>query len=389
MRLKYQKLISNLRATLWEVTSLLSPLCSAAQAVLPAMLQNRFLQQQQMVAIRNNPFYRSTVYLNEDSIQELQWWFNNLDICNGKLIVFNLQNSNTIRCLQKGLGGVFLESFSRGSVISPGVKPPYQCSRNVSHQTSPFNIFKNVQSQISPFPSRQYERPFIPDETGGYTKQGDDSHFQRDLGICIAQRDHAYCRVPAGQIQRQGRLDFQKFPRPKRMATTSKCILRNMCKVEIPRVRSFCINSMPSNTILPVVENRSTRPSNRCIPTELETSGATVCFSPFFNDRESSIKGQNRGGGCNFNNTKLASTTLVQSDSVSICNRTSASTSVKQHLSKSLGPSKPFSREQNHKTGGLERFRQSLASEGISARAAELITSARRPGTSLLRIDLA
>ena len=85
-------------------------------------------------------------------------------------------------------------------MVSPGVKPPYQCSRIVSHQTSPFNTFKNLQSQISPFPSRQYERPFIPDETGGYTKQGDDSHFQRDLGICIVQRDHAYCRVPAWQI---------------------------------------------------------------------------------------------------------------------------------------------------------------------------------------------
>ena len=35
---------------------------------------------------------------------------------------------------------------------------------------------------------------------GGYTKQGDDSHFQRDLGIRIAQRDHDYRRVPAGQI---------------------------------------------------------------------------------------------------------------------------------------------------------------------------------------------
>ena len=68
---------------------------------------------------------------------------------------------------------------------------------------------------------------------------------------------------------------------------------------------------------------------------------ATVCFSPFFNDKKSSIKGQNRGGKCNSNNTKLASTTLVQSGSEIICNRTSASNSVKQHLSKSSGPGTP------------------------------------------------
>ena len=114
----------------------------------------------------------------------------------------------------------------------------------------------------------------------------------------------------------------------------------------------------------------------------MKTSGATICFSPFFNDRESSIKGQNKEGGCNSNNTKLASTTLLQSSSGIICNRTSASTSVKQHLSKSSGPSTPSGREQNPKTSDLESFRQSLASEGISARAAELIAGARRPGTS-------
>ena len=87
LRLKCQKLISNPRTTLWEVTSLLGSLCSTAQAVLPAMLQIRFLQQQQIAAIRKNPSYQSAIYLNQDSIQELQWWFNNLEICNGKLIV--------------------------------------------------------------------------------------------------------------------------------------------------------------------------------------------------------------------------------------------------------------------------------------------------------------
>ena len=173
------------------------------------------------------------------------------------------------------------ESINRGSVVSPSVKTPYQCSGIVSHQTSSFNFFENVKSQINPFPSRQYECPFIPDENGGYTKQGDDSHFQRDLAIRTVQRDHDYCRAPVWQIEHQGRLGFQKFPRLKRLATFSKSFPRNLCKVGIPRVGSFCIKGIPSNTILPVVERRSTQPSNRCIPTELETSGATVCFSLF------------------------------------------------------------------------------------------------------------
>ena len=136
-----------------------------------------------------------------------------------------------------------------------------------------------------------------------------------------------------------GRLGFQKFPRLKRMATISKSIPKNLCKVAIPRSGSFYIKSIPSDSISPVVKNRSTQPSNICIPTKLETSRATVCFSPFFNNRKSFIKGQNRGRGCNSNNTKLASTTLIESGSGIICNQTSASTSFKKHLSTG-GPQK-------------------------------------------------
>ena len=75
------------RTTLRELTDLMDYFWSTADAVLPAMLQIRFLQQQQIAAIRNNPSYQIAMYLNQDSIQELQWWFNNLEICNGKLVV--------------------------------------------------------------------------------------------------------------------------------------------------------------------------------------------------------------------------------------------------------------------------------------------------------------
>ena len=166
------------------------------------------------------------------------------------------------------------------------------------------------------------------------------------------------------------------------MATISKSVPKNLCKVGILGVASFYIKSMPSNTILPVVERRSTHPRKRCIPTELETSRATACFFSFFNYRKSSIKGQNRGGGCNSNNTKFASTTLVQSGSGIIRSRTSASTSIKQHLSKSSGPGTPSCCKQILKNSDLESFRQSLTWEGISERAAEFIAGARRPGTS-------
>ena len=100
-------------------------------------------------------------------------------------------------------------------------------------------------------------------------------------------------------------------------------------------------------------------------------------FSPFFNDRKSSIKSKRRRGGYNSDNTKLASTTLVQWGSGIICNRTCASTSVKQHLNKVLRSGTPYGRKPNPKTSGLEIVGQGLVPEGISARDAELIAGAR------------
>ena len=96
---------------------------------------------------------------------------------------------------------------------------------------------------------------------------------------------------------------------------------------------------------------------------------------------ESSVKGKIRGGRCNSNNNKLTRKNLVQSGSGIICNRISASTSVRQHLSESSRSSSSSGRESNPKTSGLECFRKSLTSKEISARAAELIAGARRPGT--------
>ena len=87
----------------------------------------RFLHQQQIAVIRNNPSYQSAMYLKQDSIQELQWWFNNIEICNGKLIVSPTSKA-VIQLHASKKFGVLSESVLRASVVSPAVKPPYQFS---------------------------------------------------------------------------------------------------------------------------------------------------------------------------------------------------------------------------------------------------------------------
>jgi len=52
LKLKCKKLMQNPITTLGEVASLIGTLCSAAQAVLPAFLQMRYLEQQHIVYSR-------------------------------------------------------------------------------------------------------------------------------------------------------------------------------------------------------------------------------------------------------------------------------------------------------------------------------------------------
>ena len=69
-----QKLMENPKPTLWEITSLIGSLCLTAQAVMPAFLQIRYLQQQQVEYTKKQFPYHSIVHLNKNSIQELIWW---------------------------------------------------------------------------------------------------------------------------------------------------------------------------------------------------------------------------------------------------------------------------------------------------------------------------
>ena len=68
-------------------SSLIGSLCSTAQAVMPAFLPIRYLQQQQVEYTKKQFSYHSIVHLNQNSIQELIWWVNNLEISNGKSIL--------------------------------------------------------------------------------------------------------------------------------------------------------------------------------------------------------------------------------------------------------------------------------------------------------------
>ena len=91
--LKCKSLIENLTAILLEVTSLSGNICSRVQVVLPALLQMRILQQNQIQVRKANHSYQSKKCLYQDFTQELQWWINNLEFSNKKLTLTPVQKT--------------------------------------------------------------------------------------------------------------------------------------------------------------------------------------------------------------------------------------------------------------------------------------------------------
>ena len=78
-----QNLLNNPQTSILELTRLIGLLTSTIQAVLPARLNCRFLQMQQISSLSENLSYLDKIVLNENSKIELKWWVQNLELCNG------------------------------------------------------------------------------------------------------------------------------------------------------------------------------------------------------------------------------------------------------------------------------------------------------------------
>ena len=60
---------------------------STIQVVLPAWLNCRFLQMQQISFLLENLSYLDKIVLNEKSERELNWTVQNLELCNGRALI--------------------------------------------------------------------------------------------------------------------------------------------------------------------------------------------------------------------------------------------------------------------------------------------------------------
>ena len=185
-----------------------------AQAVLPAQLQLRYLQQQLIESLRLNQTHQSYIILNQTSLQEIEWWISNLHLTNGKSVVLPtakivIQTDASkkgwgVHCLGQSVGG--------GTMDFSGIQSTHHFIRSKGSTSCSFYFFKNQGFVCSIFANGQYDSPVISSQNGWYPQQGINIHSEGNMGLPAQETDHNNCRVSARGLECTGRHSFSTFP---------------------------------------------------------------------------------------------------------------------------------------------------------------------------------
>ena len=128
------------------------------------------------------------------------------------------------------------------------------------------------------------------------------------------------------------------------------------------------------------MKNRSIQSGQGRIPNKL-VPGLKLCLPPVQSDRKGTSKGSEGTVKPNSNNTGLANSVLVPKTNGNGSCDSSSSSLVRKPFEQPKKGNSSIVRKPLLKTPGMESFRKKLSSEGISERASNLISNARRVGT--------
>ena len=135
-----QELLQKIQVSILELTKLIGLLSPTILAVLPAQINFRYLQQQQIQALKTQGSYCKKVILNRNSKEELHWWIKNLQW--SLLDLVSQSSADTDRCIQKGMGC----SMSRdiitgvGTMVKGETIVTHKCIRTESSKISTFDL---------------------------------------------------------------------------------------------------------------------------------------------------------------------------------------------------------------------------------------------------------
>lgn len=285
------------------------------------------------------------------------------------------------RCFQERLGSKLPGREDRWALGPRGVRSSYKHTR--IEGSSPSHKDFHIKEQISEMHSSsngQHLSFSLHSKDGGYSERSNVVLESGTVGLSSFQRDHDYCRIFTRKAEWGSRLGVEKCGGFKRVEIGHAGVQENNRETRVSLDRPVCIQSVTSDSSLCVLEEGSILSKRRCFSTNLER-GSQLCLSPVLSDR--SCAGQSYQGASRDDphNSVLAGSGLVSEGTPGVCGHPSTHTVLSETPDQSSGEMSSADSGRKSDTSGLACFRRKLETEGISGKAATLISNARRKGS--------
>ena len=244
-KLKYvsqqcQEIFKQPKTSVLNLTELTGLLSSTVQAILPARIQFRYLQQEQILALQKKGSCSGHVTLGNLAREELLWWMENFAI---REKFSNKKPIGSFRQMpQQKAGGAYCKGVSTGGKWSKEERRFHInvlgllalkfailiFTKNLSHLT----IHVQVDNKVAPTYLLKM----------GTNPQSTASKYQQvNLELSAISSDGNYCRVPSKQIECQSRLGVQECNKLIRLETLSESLSENNQTLRNPNSRSMFV----------------------------------------------------------------------------------------------------------------------------------------------------
>ena len=208
---KCAQLIASPKTTIMESTKLPGKLSFTVQAVLPEKIQCRYLQQQQIQAMRETNSYQTKAELNQQSLAELKWWKENLLLQNNRplkieipLVIIQTDASKT------GCGAVCQGITTWGTWSYQEKTKHITILELIAVKLTILAFTKRQIGNSNPLTNRQYDSSVLLGKNGENSQSRTVTGSQGNMGLSVSQWNSSYSRVLTKQSEYSGRLAIQK-----------------------------------------------------------------------------------------------------------------------------------------------------------------------------------
>ena len=360
-------LLSQRDVSVRELSQLIGKLTASIQAVFPAPLHYRNLQQLKHQALSRDRNFDSRIPLSVEAIDELRWWLAHLDAWRPTRLEW--------------VGGCLSRHPNRGPVVSDGAEAPYQLSGAPGGIVCDPKLYeKSVVCSCAPTHGQYFcgglSQPFRWDSFVGSLQSGSCS-----MGVGLDTQYLPQCRAHSGQSERFSRLGVAQFSGFKQLETLSGNFPFPNADPRPLHARPLCGSLELSTFPILQLETGPNGVSHGCVSTEL-VNRKELCVSHFLSNHALPCEAESGRGRVDSCHSSVANSGLVPKHTAHVNCPSSASPVNPQTSLRSSRAITPSSGQSHPSTSRVACVRQSLQARGISGDAAKLILAAWRPVTN-------